>query len=148
MRICLTLSLFLCFSLSLRMSPRPIECFTRRRFNFGGRGIRVPANIWRVSILRMNGVLEELIISRFGGDFCVLFSSESFNRIGDILCLKNHLNNFFNSDCIRKIFMRRHVTPPSSSPLKITRIVKKLRKRKRKKEETRWNIEQEDNSSR
>lgn len=44
--------------------------------------------------------------------------------------------------------MRRHVTPPSSSPLKITRIVKKLRKRKRKKEETRWNIEQEDNSSR
>lgn len=30
------LSLFLSFSLSLRMSPRSIECFTRRRFNFGG----------------------------------------------------------------------------------------------------------------
>lgn len=52
---------------------------------------------------------EELIISkRFGGDFCVVFS-ESFNRRFFFFekNVKNHLNNFFNSDDTKNEFFTR-----------------------------------------
>lgn len=53
---------------------------------------------------------EELIISkRFGGDFCVVFS-ESFNRRFFFFFeknVKNHLNNFFNSDDTKNEFFTR-----------------------------------------